>query len=234
LFSAITIASVITSLNDLKSDYQKQMALILYQELTLNGRDPDLANIPDPNIPEKPGGQMVVVNCLWCASFIITVSVGTFCMALKWWLRELDADTNPNHNTCWKLGLPLPVIRALIAFLPTFLHRAMDLYFAGGIMYLRQINATLGTVCLILGMTINVVFYLLIVVPSIKLCPPDHYSMFNPKQPLTAAEKAIRYILCTPVYLCCTILLVAIQTVLFPGIQSVPPKDWCSKHKKKA
>jgi hypothetical protein len=219
LFSAIAITSLVKSVDDLKPDYQQQAALLLYQQL--NGLNQTLASISNPTIPHEPAPLAIVVNCLWCTSLVIGVGTGSYAMVLKWWLREYTSGANESGN---RLKTNWSRIRALITFLPTIIIRSIDFYFAGGIVYFWQLNENkvVVIVCLIAGGIPISAYYMVIVFPTVRICPPSHYSIFTTKNAVTRIVDPF-------VYTCCFILHWVAEVVLFPGIQSISSRCWCPR-----
>jgi hypothetical protein len=229
LFSAITVSCLVRSLDDLEPNYQQQTALLLHQ--LLNGRDPELAIISDPTIPSKPARLVIAVNCLWCASLIISISASIYAMSLKWWVTEYERGEDPGRNlvrACRRharfmifkrLNVP-----ALIAFLPTLLLRSIDLFFVGAVMYFWQLNKGAGITCLVVGVFFFAAYYWFIVIPAMRDHAFDNYPIFISYQPpVVIAEAAI--CIARGIVRCYRFVLHYVtEAALFPGVQAVSDK----------
>jgi hypothetical protein len=229
LFSAIVITSIVRSLDELEPDYQQQTALLLYQLLN-GGPNATLATISDPTIPRTPARLAVVVNCLWCTSLVISVGAGSYAMSLKWWLSEYNSGANPVGGllrACQRhmrfRAFERLNVHTLIAFLPTLLLRAIDLYFAGGVIYFWQINRMVAIVCLIIGGIPITAYFLFIVFPAVTNLPFSQYPTLvshRPSDPSIIRRASISAVGAF-VRLCCLISHRVTDVFLFPGIQSI-------------
>ena len=226
LFSAIVTAFLIRSFDDLEPDYQQQTALLLHQ--LLNGRDPNLAIISDPTIPKKTPGIAIAVNSLWCASLTISLCTSIHAMSLKWWLTEYNGGANPVggllracQRHMWFTAFERLNIPALVAFLPTLLLNSIRMFFAGGVIYLWQLNKIVMTVFVVTGGSFIVAYFLLFASPSVINLPLFQNPTFIFHLPSNPIKKAAIFVVGSFVRLWCLTLRCVTGAVLFPFIQTV-------------
>jgi hypothetical protein len=229
LFSAVVITSIVRSLDELEPDYQQQTAILIYRFLK-EGANLNTTTLPDPTIPRAPDRFAVVVNCLWCTSLVISVGAASYAMSLKWWLSEYNSGANPvggllracQRHMRFRAFEQLNV-HTLVAFLPTLLLRAIDLYFAGGAIYFWQINRVVAIVCLIIGGIPITAYFLFIVFPAVTYLPFSHYPTFISHRPSDPSiiRRASTSAVGAFVRLCCLISHRVTDVFLFPGIQSI-------------
>ena len=225
LFSAIVTAFLIRSFDDLEPNYQQQTALLLHQ--LLNGRDPNLAIISNPTIPKKTPGIAIAVNSLWCASLTISLCTSIQAMSLKWWLTEYNGGANPVgglFRACqrhtWFTAFERLNIPALVAFLPTLLLNSIRIFFAGGIIYLWQLNKIVMTVFVITGGLFIVAYFLLFAFPSVINLPLFQNPAFIFHLPSNPIKRAAIFVVGGFIRLWYLILRCVTGAVLFPFIQT--------------
>ena len=225
MFSAIVTAFLIRSFDDLEPNYQQQTALLLHQ--LLNGRDPNLAIISDPTIPKKTPGIAIAVNSLWCASLTISLCTSIHAMSLKWWLTEYNGGANPVggllracQRHTWFTAFERLNIPALVAFLPTLLLNSIRMFFAGGIIYLWQLNWIVMTVFVVTGGLFIVAYFLLFAFPSVINLPLFQNPAFIFHLPSNPIKKAAIFVVGGFVRLWYLTLRCVTGAVLFPFIQT--------------
>ena len=226
LFSAIVASFLIRSLDDVRPDYQQQTALLLHQ--LLNGRDPNLAIISNPTIPMRPAGLAIAVNCLWCASLTISVGASAYAMTCKWWLTEYSGGANPVGGllrACRRhmrfMAFEKLSVHALVAFLSTLIFYSINLFLAGGIMYLVQINWIVMVLMAITGGTFFVAYFFLFIFPSVTNLSLFRYSTFIFYRPSSSIGKAFIFIVDVFLRTCRFTLRWAAGVCMFPFIQTV-------------
>ena len=183
MFSAIVTAFLIRALDDLNPNYQQQSALILHQ--LLNGRDPNLAVISDPTIPQRPVNSAIAVNCLWFASLLTSLFASLCAIICKGWLTEYTSGVNPvlgllracKRHIRFKAFQQLDV-HTLVSFLPVLLHSSVLLFFAGAVVYLLQMDKRVATTFVIMGGVLGVAYFSLAILPFVTNPPFRHYSTF--------------------------------------------------------
>jgi len=226
LFSAIVASFLVRSLDDVRPDYQQQTALLLHQ--LLNGRDPDLAIISNPTIHMKPAGLAIAVNCLWCASLTISVGASAYAMTCKWWLTEYSGGANPVGGllrACRRhmrfMAFERLSVHVLVAFLSTLIFYSINLFLAGGIIYLVQINWIVMVLMAITGGTFFIAYFLLFIFPSVTNLSLFRYSTFTSYQPSSSIGKAFIFIVDVFLRTCCFTLRWVAGVCMFPFIQTV-------------
>ena len=164
-------------------DYQQQSALLLHQ--LLNGRDPNLANISDPTIPQRPTNSAIAVNCLWFASLLASLGASLCAIICKGWLTEYTTGRNPVGGllrACRRhirfVAFRQLNVHTLVAFLPVLLHSSVLLFFAGAVVYLLQMDKRVATVFVITGGVLGAAYFTLAILPFVTNPPFRHYSTF--------------------------------------------------------
>ena len=183
LFSAIVTAFLIRALDDLDPNYQQQSALLLHQ--LLNGRDPNLADISDPTIPQRPTNSAIAVNCLWFASLLTSLGASLCAIICKGWLTEYTSGTNPVGGllrACRRhirfVAFRRLNVHTLVSFLPVLLHSSVLLFFAGAVVYLLQMDKRVAIVFVITGGVLGAAYFTLAILPFVTNPPFRHYSTF--------------------------------------------------------
>ena len=188
LFSAIVTAFLIKALDDLNPNYQKQSALLLHQ--LLNGRDPNLANISDPTILQRPTNSAIAVNCFWFASLLASLGASLCAIICKGWLTEYTSGPNPVVGllrACRRhirfMAFQQLNVHTLVSFLPVLLHSSVLLFFAGAVVYLLQMDKRVAIVFVTTGGIFGAVYFILAILPFMTNPPFRHCSTFLFYQP---------------------------------------------------
>ena len=195
LFSAIVVAFLIRAVDELEPDYQQQTALLLHQ--LLNGRDPNLANISDPNVPEKHAGLAVAVCSLWCTTMSLSLSASIYAMAIK--IRVAGYCGNANHvggliGACQRYtrlkGLEKMDVPDLVAFLQMLLIYSISSFSAGGIIYAWQRDKTVMAIFTTTVIVSRIVYLRLFVSTTVENLPLPAYPAFISHRPSSFIGKA--------------------------------------------
>jgi len=227
LFSVIVMVFLTRALDDLKPDYQQQMALLLHQ--LLDGRDPNLADISDPTTPQKPAGSAIAVNCLLFASLSASLGASFCAIICKGWLTEYNSGPNPvagllracQRHMRFKTFQQLNV-HAFVIFLPTFLHSSFFLFFTGLVIYLGQMDEMVVMVSVVVGKVFGIVYLLLNILPFVTSPRFRHYSTFLPYQLFLAIGEVIIPTVVCLVHLCYPTFRYLTRAIPFPLAQTVP------------
>ena len=221
LFSAIVTAFLIRALDDLDPNYQRQSAILLHQ--LLNGRDPKLADISDPTIPQQPTNSAIAVNCLWFASLLTSLGASLCAIICKGWLTEYTSGANPVLGllrACKRhirfMALQQLKVHTLVAFLPTLLHSSVLLFFAGLAVYLRRLDERVAIVFIIMGGIFGIGYSLLIILPFATNPPFRPHSTFLFYRLSVIIGKVVVPIVDMFVHTCYLTLRYAIGAVLWP------------------
>ena len=181
MFSAIVTAFLIRALDDLDPNYQQQSALLLHQ--LLNGRDPNLADISDPTIPQRPTNSAIAVNCLWFASLLASLGASVCAIICKGWLTEYTSGPNPVVGllrACRRhvrfMAFQQLNVRTLVAYLPVLLHSSVLLFFAGAVVYLLRMDKRVAIVFVITGGVLGAAYFTLAILPFATNPPFRHCS----------------------------------------------------------
>ena len=189
------MAFLVRAVDDLEPDYQQQTALLLHQQL--NGRDPNLASISDPTIPEKHAGLAVAVCSLWCTSMSLSLSASIYAMAIK--LRVAGYDGDANHvggliGACQRYtrfkALEKLDVPDLVAFLPTLLIYSISSFSAGGIIYAWQRDKTVMAIFATTVIISRTVYLRLFVSTTAENLPLPTYPEFISHRPSSFIGKA--------------------------------------------
>ena len=226
LFSAIVTAFLIKALDDLRPDYQQQAALLLHQ--LLNGRDPNLENISDPTVPQKPASSAIAVNCFWFASLSASLGASFGAIICKGWLTEYDSGANPVVGllrACQRhmrfMALKRLNIHVLVAFLPALLHSSVLLFIMGAIIYLFRMNGTVAIVFVVIGGVFSIAYLLLTILPFVTNPPFRHYSTFLPYQLSVAIGEVVISIVDVFAHICYLTLRRITSMILFPFVRTI-------------
>ena len=226
LFSAIVTAFLIKALDDLRPDYQQQAALLLHQ--LLNGRDPNLENISDPTVPQKPTSSAIAVNCFWFASLSASLGASFGAIICKGWFTEYDSGANPVVGllrACQRhmryMAFQRLNVHVLVAFLPALLHSSVFLFFTGVVIYLFQMDRTVAVVSVVIGGIFSIAYLLLTILPFVTNPPFRHYSTFLLYRLSVAILEVIISIVDILARLCYLTLRYVTRTILFPLAQTV-------------
>ncbi|KAK0455171.1 uncharacterized protein EV420DRAFT_1272951, partial [Desarmillaria tabescens] len=140
LFSAVVTTFVVQTSQSLQPDYSAMSASLLYESVLVqraiaNGSSVDtIAPSPlSPNIAFVPATTDVWVNGLWFTSLFLSLTTALFAVLVKQWLH---------HYVVLPSGTPRE--RAFTRFLPFLMHLALAIFFAGLVIFLHPLQATLS------------------------------------------------------------------------------------------
>ncbi|KAK0226825.1 hypothetical protein EDD85DRAFT_777540, partial [Armillaria nabsnona] len=149
LFSAIVTAFIIQSSANLRPDYQKLSALLLFDQINIqralaNGTSLDRITTSgaDPTAPFSPKPLDSWINGLWFASLTLSLAAAFFAIIVDEWyyhyLSPVAGDPQVGVRTRhfrykgltdWRFG-------TFIGFLPLMLRLSLNLFFFGLVLYL--------------------------------------------------------------------------------------------------
>ncbi|KAF9060860.1 hypothetical protein BDP27DRAFT_1236074, partial [Rhodocollybia butyracea] len=145
LFSAVLTTFVAQTSQALSQD-NTQLSASYLSELTMlvraNGNSSAISNIPLTSTAFSPAILDLWINGLWFTSLVISLSVALFAVLAKQWLRQYMSITTgtPREQAIIRQfrfdGLEKWQVQPLIGILPTFLHLALILFFAGLVIFL--------------------------------------------------------------------------------------------------
>ncbi|QRV87244.1 hypothetical protein RhiJN_15262 [Ceratobasidium sp. AG-Ba] len=203
LFSAISTAFIIESLNDLKPDpaessaqtlflmSQTLMAMANNQPVSLPAQD----QTPYPTF--SPSRSAVVVNILWLLSLSLSVAVSLIAMLAKdWCYKFMSNRVGPMYEQArrrqqkWN-GIEIWKMEEVLAFLPWMLHMALLLFAIGLCIYLWDINASVALPVTTVTALVTCLYGCTTALPTIDASCP--YST-----PITGAFKSIASLANTP------------------------------------
>ncbi|KAF9059250.1 hypothetical protein BDP27DRAFT_1152904, partial [Rhodocollybia butyracea] len=145
LFSAVLTTFVAQTSQSLSQD-PTQLSASYLSELTMlvraNGNSTAISNIPLTSTTFSPAILDLWINGLWFTSLVISLSVALFAVLAKQWLRQYMSfiTGTPQEQAFIRQfrfdGLEKWQVQPLIGILPTFLHLALILFFAGLVIFL--------------------------------------------------------------------------------------------------
>ena len=242
MLSSIITAFLITSLSDLKPNYQQQSALLLYQ--LLNGRDPNLASMSDPTAPFQPSGSTIAVNCLWSVSLSASLGASFIAMICKDWLAVYNSGTNLALDllqACWRQHrfstLYKLKIHLIIPLLHPLLHFSVICFLGGAVVYFWKINMWVATIYLVIGGIVCITYFISTLLPIVMNAPFRPYSAQLVHRLSVAIGKVITrgyFLTLRSVFL--TVLRLFAQTTFSKGIfdtfhrQTRKTSPWIPKH----
>ncbi|KAF9060788.1 hypothetical protein BDP27DRAFT_1171953, partial [Rhodocollybia butyracea] len=145
LFSAVLTSFVAQTSQSLSQDNTQLSASYLSELIVLvraNGNSTTTLNIPPTITTFSPAILDLWVNGLWFTSLIISLSVALFAVLAKQWLRQYMSiiTGTPREQALIRQyrfdGLEKWRVQSLIGLLPTLLHLALILFFAGLVIFL--------------------------------------------------------------------------------------------------
>ena len=145
------------SVQDLKPRSQDISAFYL-GEIYHRLADPDIST-PTPSVPVRlpafsPPTHAIWVNSLWFLSFSISITCALFATALQQWARRYLQITQPSRCSPIKRariraflfdGVDKSYLPTVVEGLPTLLHLAVFLFFAGLLIHIFNTNYTVFT-----------------------------------------------------------------------------------------
>ncbi|QRV94369.1 transmembrane protein [Ceratobasidium sp. AG-Ba] len=154
LFSAISTAFVVQSVNDLKPDHAElsaQALLVMSRTLAAIANEQTIPSQPlkldDPGIAAfKPSNAAVLVNTLWFASLALSVIVSLVAMLAKKWCYKsvpgrpaLAYEHARRQQKKWN-AMERWKVNKVIEYLPGVMHLTLALFATGLCIYLTDIN----------------------------------------------------------------------------------------------
>ncbi|KAF9027386.1 hypothetical protein BDP27DRAFT_1247451 [Rhodocollybia butyracea] len=128
-------------------------------------------NIPPTITTFSPAILDLWVNGLWFTSLIISLSVALFAVLAKQWLRQYMSiiTGTPREQALIRQfrfdGLEKWRVQSLIGLLPTLLHLALILFFAGLVIFLIPLSITMAYVHGAISVTVVVLYLTATVLP---------------------------------------------------------------------
>ncbi|KAH9056408.1 hypothetical protein EDB87DRAFT_1813028 [Lactarius vividus] len=154
LFSAAVATLISVSIQDIRPDPQDTSNFYLaniYQTIS----DPTRFNISSPlpasPPPFSPPNYAVWVNALWFLSLVISISCALLATLLQQWARRYLKITQPRYTphkrarirAFFAEGVDKFLLPWAVEALPTLLHASLFLFFAGLVVFLRNVDLTI-------------------------------------------------------------------------------------------
>ncbi|KAF9059966.1 hypothetical protein BDP27DRAFT_1430671 [Rhodocollybia butyracea] len=175
LFSAVLTTFVAQTSQSLSQDYTQLSAFYL-SDLTMlvhaNANKTAILNIPLTSATAfSPAILDLWINGLWFTSLVISLSVALFAVLAKQWLRQYMSiiTGTPREQAFIRQfrfdGLEKWRVQSLIGMLPTLLHLALILFFAGLIIFLIPLSTTMAYVVGAISVTVVILYLVSTVLP---------------------------------------------------------------------
>ena len=226
LFSAIVTAFLTTALSGLSPDYQQQSALLLYQ--LLNGRDPSLESISNPNLPFQPSASAIAVNCLWFASLSASLGASFGAMICKEWLTEYNGGANPVVDLLRACQRQLRFMafqkwkaHTVIGLLPPLLHSSVLLFFTGAVINLWEMDVRVAIVYLVMGGIFGITYFISTLLPFVTTIPFRPYSTLLLHRLSVTIGKGVIPIVDAIAHVCFLALRYITGAILWPLAQTI-------------
>ncbi|KAG8793215.1 hypothetical protein FRC12_003505 [Ceratobasidium sp. 428] len=185
LFSAISTAFVIESLNDLKPDPTEESArtlLLISQTLSaMTGNSslvPTAAQGSSDSTTFSPPSSAVIVNILWLLSLSLSVAVSLIAMLAKEWCHKFMSGRSGQayeqarrRQLRWN-GMEKWRMRDALTYLPGAMHLALLLFAAGLCVYLWDINVNVAIPVIVVSAVATLAYAFTTILPLFDaFCP---------------------------------------------------------------
>ena len=172
------------SIQDIQQDPQDTSNFYLANIYQATIADPNRANISTPSSPPPftPPNYAVWVNGLWFLSLMISITCALLATLLQQWARRYLKVTQPRYSlhrqarirSFFAEGVEKSFLPLVVEALPTLLHLSLSLFFAGLVVFLRNVNVTIFKMALSWVCVCAAFYGYVTLVPNFRRDSPYH------------------------------------------------------------
>ena len=213
------------SIQDLQQNPQDTSNFYLaniYQTIADPSRSNTSSSLPASLPPFSPPTYAIWVNSLWFLSLVTSITCALLATLLQQWARAYLKATQPRyslhkrarHRSFFFEGVEKSLLPLAVEALPTLIHLSVFLFFAGLVVFLRNVNLTIFKVVLSWMSVCTALYGCISLIPIFRRDSP----YYTPLTPLAQFVVALIYSVIYLLFIClsiCFSLCTLICSLLF-------------------